>query len=100
MLDVARGSSWPAAYTGRTLGHPLLERWRGREAELAADPDAPRAYRDGVASGALPPLPVWAGEGLDLVDDLVPAAALVGLMAAQAEAALRRIRVGTDRAGE
>jgi nitronate monooxygenase len=37
ILDIASGSRWPLDYTGRTLGHPLLDQWRGREAELAAE---------------------------------------------------------------
>ncbi|MER5883993.1 nitronate monooxygenase [Streptomyces sp. NPDC001941] len=88
LLDVARGSAWPAHYTARTLGHPYLDRWRGREAELAADADALRAYADGVASGELPPVPVWAGEGVDLIDDLPSASDLVPVLAEQAESAL------------
>jgi nitronate monooxygenase len=90
VLDVVRDSPWPAKYTGRTLGHPFLEQWRGREAELAADAEARRAYRDAVARGELPPLPVWAGEGIDLITDLTPAADLVGILATQAEQALAR----------
>ncbi|MGP8001048.1 MAG: NAD(P)H-dependent flavin oxidoreductase [Streptosporangiaceae bacterium] len=90
ILDVARGSRWPAKYPGRTLAHPFLDEWRGREAELAADPGARQAYRDGVAGGDLPPLPVWAGENIDLITDLPPATDLVGALAAQAEDALAR----------
>ncbi len=90
VLDVARGSRWPAKYTARTLGHPFLDEWRGREDDLAADPDARRAYRDGVARGDLPPRPTWASEAIDLINDLPPAASLVGVLAAQAERALAR----------
>ncbi|MEV0649624.1 nitronate monooxygenase [Phytomonospora sp. NPDC050363] len=90
VLDIARGSAWPAKYSARTLGHPYLDRWRGREAELAADPEARRAYRESVAEGELPALPVWAGEAVDLIDDLPSAADLVGAMAAGAEEALAR----------
>ena len=90
VLDIARGSRWPAKYPGRTLGHPFLELWRGREDELAADGEAQRAYREGVARGDLPPLPVWASEAVDLVTDVPPAADLVGIMAAQAADALAR----------
>ncbi|MFI5067097.1 MAG: nitronate monooxygenase [Streptosporangiales bacterium] len=91
VLDIARGSRWPARYPARTLGHPFLDQWRGREDELAADPGAARlAYQDGVARGELPPQPVWAGEAVDLIHDLPPAAALVGALAAQAEDALAR----------
>ncbi|TYB66756.1 nitronate monooxygenase [Nonomuraea sp. PA05] len=90
VLDVARGSAWPARYPARTLGHPYLDRWRGREAELAADDRALREYQDDVASGAIPPLPVWAGEAVDLINDLPSAQDLVAAMAVQAEEALHR----------
>lgn len=91
VLDIARSSRWPERYTARTLGHPHLDLWRGREAELAADPAAARrAYEADVASGAVPAQPVWAGEGVDLVIDLPPAAELVATLAADAERALAR----------
>jgi nitronate monooxygenase len=94
VLDIARGSRWPSRYPARTLAHPVLDQWRGREAELDADAGARaaarQAYRDGVASGELPPQPVWAGEAVDLITDRPPAARLVGLLAAQAADALAR----------
>lgn len=89
VLDIARGSAWPSTYTARTLAHPHLDRWRGREAELAGDEAARQAYQDDVARGAVPRLPVWAGEAVDLITDLPPAADLVPALAARAEAALR-----------
>jgi nitronate monooxygenase len=90
VLDLARSSRWPSRYTARTLGHPYLERWRGREAELAGDEQARREYQDDVARGAVPPLPVWAGEAVDLISDLPPAADLVAVLTGQAEEALTR----------
>jgi nitronate monooxygenase len=90
VLDIARGSRWPAKYPGRTLSHPFLDQWRGREDELAADADAKRAYQDGVTRGDLPPGPVWASEAIDLINDLLPAPDLVSSLAAQAEEALAR----------
>jgi nitronate monooxygenase len=89
VLDIARGSRWPLEYTARTLGHPFLDQWREREADLAADPDARRAYQDAVARGDLPE-PVWASQAIELINDLPSAADLVGLLAAQAEEALTR----------
>jgi len=89
-LDIARGSRWPLRYSARTLGHPFLDQWRGRENELAADPSARRAYEEGVANGDLPPRPVWASEAIDLISDRPPAAGLIGALAAQAEEALAR----------
>ncbi|MFF3886251.1 NAD(P)H-dependent flavin oxidoreductase [Streptomyces sp. NPDC001914] len=91
VLDIARNSPWPSKYTARTLGHPYLDLWRGREEELAADPAAARlAYRTDVESGNVPALPVWAGEGVDLVTDLPPAADLVATLATEAWQALGR----------
>lgn len=90
VLDIARGSPWPARYTGRTLGHPFLDRWRDRDDELAADAGAQQSYQEGVARGVLTPLPVWASEAVDLINELTPAAILVGGLAAQAEEALAR----------
>jgi len=90
VLDIARGSRWPSRYPARTLGHPFLDQWRDREDELAADPRARQAYRDGVASGALPPEIVWAGQAAELITDLPSAVDLVAELAAQAEAALAR----------
>lgn len=90
VLDIARGSRWPSKYPARTLGHPYLDRWRGREAELTADPQARQAYQDDVARGAVPPLPVWAGEAVDLITDLPSAEDLVTAMATQAQDALTR----------
>src|SRR5262249_27158180 len=90
VLDIARGSRWPAKYPARTLGHAFLDQWRGREDELAASPQARQAYQDGVARGELPPQPVWASEAVDLINDLPCAADLVSTLAAQAEEALAR----------
>jgi len=90
VLDIVRDSRWPSRYTARTLGHPYLNRWRGREAELAANPEARQEYRDDVARGAIPALPVWAGEAVDLITDVPSAADLVATLAAQAEDALAR----------
>ena len=90
VLDIARGSRWPREYTARTLGHPFLDEWRDREDELAASPSAKSDYQRGVASGELPPEPVWASQAIDLITDLPPAADVVASLAAQASAALTR----------
>ncbi len=90
VLDIARGSRWPRRYTERTLPHPFLDQWRGREDELAASTRAKADYQRGVTSGELPPLPVWASQAIDLITGLEPAAELVAVLAAQAEDALTR----------
>jgi nitronate monooxygenase len=91
VLDIVRGSRWPEKYTARTLDHPYLDRWRGREAELAGDPQARQDYQRDVELGIIAPLPVWAGEGIDLITDAPSAADLVGTLAAEAAVALGRV---------
>ncbi|MEV6544159.1 nitronate monooxygenase [Streptomyces sp. NPDC051665] len=94
ILDIARNSPWPRKYTARTLGHPFLDEWRGRETELTTDPQARHAYQVALAQGDIPPLPVWAGEAVDLINDLPSAADLVNSLATQAEDALARAGKG------
>ena len=76
----------PGPRPGPLIPQPV----EGREAELAADPQARQAYQDGIAQGGLPPQPIWASQAIDLIRDLPPAADLVGALAAQAENALAR----------
>jgi nitronate monooxygenase len=90
VLDIAIGSRWPREYTARTLHHPFHNVWRGREDELAASAEARAGYRRGVASGELPPQPVWASQAIDLITGLRPAADLVADIAEQAQDALAR----------
>jgi nitronate monooxygenase len=92
VLDIARGVPWPARYPARALRHPYVERWHGREEQLAADEDAKRAYREGIERGELPRDPVWASEAIDLITELRPAADIVGDLAAEAAATLARLR--------
>jgi nitronate monooxygenase len=87
VLDIVRGSRWPARYSARTLPHPYHDR-------DAASPAVQRDYQADVARGAIPALPIWAGEGVDLITDLPSAADLVPALAAQAAAALSRASGG------
>lgn len=88
VLDIAREAPWPARYTARTLTNAFLKAWRGREAELAGDEDAKADYRAAADRGDMSVVPVWASEAIDLITDLTPAADLVAVIAATAEAAL------------
>jgi nitronate monooxygenase len=90
VLDIGRGSRWPAQYPGRALRNAFSDRWRGREDELAADEDAQREYRQALRAGDMDAVPVWASEALDLIGEVLPAADLVALLAAEAEAAISR----------
>jgi nitronate monooxygenase len=90
VLDIARGASWPKQYSARTLRNDFLDQWRDREGELEADEGVKAAFQAAAARGDPTVLPVWASEAIDLISEVVPAAELVELLAADAEDALIR----------
>ncbi|WP_026344020.1 nitronate monooxygenase family protein [Nocardia sp. BMG111209] len=90
-LDIARDAPWPANYPARTLGNPFLDRWRDRDDELRATPEALHEYRAAAARGDISVIPVWAGQAVGLVTDIQPAADIVAAIVAEAERALARI---------
>ena len=95
VLDTVRDTGWPREYLARTVHHPVIDQWRGREDDLAADDAARQAYQQAVDRGELPPVPVWASQSIDLITDIRPAADLVGELVREAESALAQInRVG------
>ncbi|WP_228001008.1 NAD(P)H-dependent flavin oxidoreductase [Nocardia australiensis] len=89
-LDIARGSAWPAEYPARTLRNGFLDRWRGRDAEMIADSIALQQFRDAATRDDLDYVPVWAGESVDLIDQLESAGEVVRRIGHDAEAVLRR----------
>jgi nitronate monooxygenase len=92
VFDVVRGHSWPEPYTGRALRNRFLERWEGREEQLAAESDAEsRAFREAVSEGDFQTAMVWAGEAVDLIAAVAGAAELVRSMGAEAESNLRSV---------
>ena len=88
ILDIARGSAWPERYTSRTLRNAFLDRWRGRDTELATNESVKADYRTAAERGDSSVVPVWAGEAIDLITDLTPAADLVATIAAEAQRSL------------
>jgi len=91
VLDIARGSKWPARYTGRTLRNHFLDHWRNREAELQGDDEVLAAYREAEANGDMGAVAVWATEAIDLITESHAAGEIVHHMATDAEEILRRI---------
>ncbi|MBO0693587.1 MAG: nitronate monooxygenase [Acidimicrobiaceae bacterium] len=88
ILDIARGTPWPERYSGRAIRNAFVERWLGKEQELEADEAAKAEFRAAVTTGDSSVVPVWAGEIIDLITDLSPAADLVAEIARQAELSL------------
>jgi len=90
VFDIVRDYRWPEPYTGRALRNRFLTRWTGREDELVAALETERpAYRKAADDEDYDTALVWAGEGVDLITGVEPAAALVARIGAEAEAQLR-----------
>lgn len=90
VFDIVRGYAWPPGYPGRALRNRCMERWHGRESDLAAALETERtAYQVAARDGGYDTAVVWAGEGVDLIKSVEGAAALVARISAEAEAQLR-----------
>jgi nitronate monooxygenase len=85
ILDIATEAGWPARYPARTLRNRFTDAWDGRESELESDEGALAEYRAAADRGDRDYLPIWAGEAVDLVNELDSASAVVARIAAQAE---------------
>lgn len=91
VVDIARKRDWPEAYRIRVVENALIRRWRGREAELrAAQQEAVTAYEAAAEAGDSDNFGVIVGENVGLIRDILPAAAILGRMVAEAESLLVR----------
>lgn len=90
VFDIVRGYDWPSGYTGRALRNPFMERWQGREGELAdsVTVEGP-AFWAAAADGDYDVAMVWAGEAVDLINSVPSAADVVEQVSQQAEQRLR-----------
>lgn len=70
VMDVALDRPWPESIPERLLRTEFVDRWQGREAELARDERAKAEFRDAVEAGDYTVVPLDAGEGVaDLVSE-------------------------------
>jgi nitronate monooxygenase len=88
VFDVVRGAPWPASYPGRALRNAFSARWHGREEALAVDRQAQENAYLATAPDDFATRVVWAGEGVDLVNDVLPASEIIERIVAQAAAIL------------
>jgi nitronate monooxygenase len=85
LFDIVRGNVWPAPYTGRLLRNEFSEKWRGREAELLQHQHEELAkYSEAREKGDFDIAGVIAGEAVDLIADILPAAEIVDRMVKEA----------------
>jgi nitronate monooxygenase len=86
VFDVVRKFPWPEVNTGRAIRNTFTDRWHGREGALGAALETESAkYWEANAKGDVGTSVVWAGEAIDLIREVEPAAEIV-------------TRIGTDAA--
>jgi len=90
VFDVVRGAPWPAIYPGRALRNAFTTRWNGQEEALAADQKEQESAFLATAPDDFSTRFVWAGEGVDLVNDVLTASEIIERVIAQAVATLQR----------
>ena len=78
VYDVARGPEWPAEYSGRSLRTELTDRWAGDEAQMRLhSKEIQQAHDRAAADADMTVRVVWAGEGIDGITAIRPAADIV-----------------------
>src|SRR4051794_842274 len=90
VFDIVRGAPWPAIYPGRALRNDFSGEWHGREDDLAAKQTEVETAYLATAPDDFSKRVVWAGESVDLVDDIPSAAEIIERIIAQAVATLRQ----------
>lgn len=90
VFDLVRGAKWPAHFPGRVVKNAFFARWNGREAELASTWQQEEQHYLDAPSGDLATRVLWTGEGVDLVNDIPPAAVIIERIIDEAITALRR----------
>jgi nitronate monooxygenase len=91
VYDVVRQLDWPPEYNERALSNSFLDTWHGNEDQLhAALPEAIQDYVKGVAAEDFDTAAALVGEDVGLIDEVRPAADIVGDMAREAAEILDR----------
>ena len=77
VFDVARDADWPWKYTGRVVGNDFSDKWHRDVEGLQADIEAQRAVYNASAEDDFSTRVVIAGEAVDLITSVEPAAKIV-----------------------
>lgn len=91
VFDIVRKLDWPEPFTGRAIANAFTDRWHGREEALEdALAREHRRYSKAARAGDFDTAVVFAGEAIDLIDDVEPAAEIVGRIIGEAEDLIQR----------
>lgn len=90
--DIARGYDWPPEFTARVLNNRFVKEWELRPDEHRALAPGRRAdYQAKVAAGDPDEVGVWVGEATGLINDIVPAAAIIERTVTEAKSIITRL---------
>src|SRR5262249_13918961 len=85
LFDIARQNVWPAPVCGRVLQNEFSDRWRGRGTEMRQrQKEIGHQYARAREAGDHDTAALIAGEAVDLVSDIAPAAEIIERMVTQA----------------
>lgn len=89
VFDIVRGAKWPAHYPGRVVKNAFFAQWHGRETELQSVWQEQEMHYVAAPVTDLATRVLWAGEGVDLVKDILPAEEIIRRLVREAVSALR-----------
>lgn len=85
VFDVARGLPWLERFPSRVLRNDFVTRWAGHEDALADAPDAQAALAAAIAADDRRTAPVDAGQGVGMINGVVPVGEVVERLCVGAE---------------
>lgn len=88
VFDVLRGVDWPWHYTGRVVRNAVLDKWHNNIEALKAEAGLEKAAYDASDSDDLNTRVLIAGESVDLIKSIKPAATIIQEISAEAEGLL------------
>jgi len=89
VFDIVRDHDWPISYTGRALRNQFSTRWHGSDADLAQNAMERERYQSAVEKSDFETALIWAGECVEMLDRVEPAATILDQMGTDAEVWLR-----------
>jgi len=89
VVDVVRGPAWPDGYDGRAVRNAFIDRWHDDPVGVAEHREELHEQYRAAAPDDHSIRALWAGEGLDLIVDVPPAARVVDDLVDGAVRALR-----------
>lgn len=93
IFDLVRGIEWPAPYSGRAIANGFSQTWLGRDEALQQAPaSVAEDFLQAIRNDDLDQRVIWAGEVLDLVNDVQPAAALLHSIVTQTHQCLAHLQ--------